>query len=742
MNAPANITSLAFQEADARALLEQLDHIHLVAILPDAPKGAKPHGRYFGSDVDAALAFATTSNAGGFNVYWTLNYVGPSVGTKPSKGDIQAARGAHCDLDPPKDGSQWDKLAAIAALSGHPVPPSLIIDSGNGVQPVWLLDEPAKEWAPIETTNMGLRDTFGGDDCHNIDRLLRVPGSINYPGKTKRDRGCVPCMATWVQPDTGQRYQPALLAAAFPARQERKERAAAGDSGERVPTQTGALIAAIRRGDDWHNNLLRLTAHLVAKGRSTVEILAMADCLTLPGYTVEDTRADMRGMIDDARAKWDYSEPADPLGDEPATALIDLDDVADWEGIEIPARRWLLDDWLPVGEGALFTGAGAVGKSLTAQQLAKAIAAGLPFMGMQTEQATSIYITCEDGQQEVQRRDRDIGRALGARPPRGACLVKSWKGELDLELVVFDAERRMRPTKRFEALRRTALATGARFIVLDNTSHLFGGDENVKREVAAFVNLLNGLAAEIDGVVLLLGHPNKTGLNNPTAGDANQFGGSVSWENQFRSRMFMAAPDADDPDARELSNPKANYSPKGNKLQFRWHAGAFIRHEDLPSDYAAELTATIKATGENSVFMRCLEAATLQKRAVSHNPGSNYAPKVFASMTEGKGLSVKAFAGAMERLLYLGEIELDAELWKGPNRHQKTGIRAVDKCANPPAPTPCADQRQPPTQVIENPVPTLRAPPPLYPTGNSGAPLGAGTPDDEYDDADFMAGAK
>ena len=44
-------------------------------------------------------------------------------------------------------------------------------------------------------------------------------------------------------------------------------------------------------------------------------------------------------------------------------------------------------------------------------------------------------------------------------------------------------------------------------IVLDNTSHVFGGDENSKREVAAFVNLLNGLSEEIDGVVLLLGHP-------------------------------------------------------------------------------------------------------------------------------------------------------------------------------------------------------------------------------------------
>ncbi|MCP5762231.1 hypothetical protein NL346_26940, partial [Klebsiella pneumoniae] len=72
---------------------------------------------------------------------------------------------------------------------------------------------------------------------------------------------------------------------------------------------------AIRRGDNWHNNMLRLTARLVAIGRETVEILAMAECLTLDGYTVEETRDTMRGMVADARAKWDYPEPVDaPLG--------------------------------------------------------------------------------------------------------------------------------------------------------------------------------------------------------------------------------------------------------------------------------------------------------------------------------------------------------------------------------------------------------------------------------------------
>lgn len=403
--------------------------------------------------------------------------------------------------------------------------------------------------------------------------------------------------------------------------------------------------------------------------------------------------------------------------------LCDLDDAADWADIEVPPRRWLIDGWLPIGECGLLTGAGSVGKSLVSQQLAVMVSAGEAFLGTQAVDVPSIYITCEDGTEEIQRRHKAIAHNLKLKP--GACLVKSWKGEIDLELAVFDAERRMKPTKRFQALRRTVLARGAKLLVLDNTSHLFGGDENKKREVAAFVNLLNGLAAEMDGVVLLLGHPNKTGLNNPSAGDANQFGGSVAWENQVRSRMFMEAPNKEDPDARALTNPKANYSSKGNRLEFRWFAGAFVLDSELPTDYAAELASTIKVQGENEAYRRCLRAATERKKAVSDNPGTNYFAKVFVEMPEGKGFTRAALERAHQRLLALGEIELDAKLWQRENRAWKYGIKLVEKCTDPPH-RPAA-----PTSTAPS-VNSARTDP-LIDKSISGAALGAAAPSDGGD---------
>ena len=121
---------------------------------------------------------------------------------------------------------------------------------------------------------------------------------------------------------------------------------------------------------------------------------------------------------------------------------------------------------------------------------------------------------------------------------------------------------------------------------------------------------------------------------------------------------------------------------------------------------------------------------------MSHNPGVNYAATVFAKMTEGKGLGKIAFERAFERLLHAGKIQLDAALWQDAHRHWKQGIKAVEKCGDPPAATPCGDMRQPPSQVIENACGDPRAATPLYTTYNNGAAHGPAAPSHDRDGLD------
>ncbi|MGY6636931.1 MAG: DNA primase family protein [Erythrobacter sp.] len=212
-----NTQPLAPNLDDARelfALLAKADGIHLVAILPDRQADDKPHGRNFGSDAEAAVAWATEKNKR-CGIYWTSNLVAAGMHKKPTKADITAARIAHADLDPPKDGTPWDKRAALDEIMELAQPPSFVIDSGNGLQPVWMMADPTIHKDMIEGVNRRIEAELAADSCHNIDRLLRVPGFVNWPNEKKRKAGRVPVLAGWAMRDDEVRYTPEELAFTF-----------------------------------------------------------------------------------------------------------------------------------------------------------------------------------------------------------------------------------------------------------------------------------------------------------------------------------------------------------------------------------------------------------------------------------------------------------------------------------------------------------------------------------------------
>lgn len=422
-------------------------------------------------------------------------------------------------------------------------------------------------------------------------------------------------------------------------------------------------------------------------------------------------------------------KPQKPTWDLP------LVDATRWIGNLPPRREWIVDGWLARGTGALLVGEDGVGKSLIAQQLASCVATGRPFLGMPTMQAPALYVSCEDDEIELWRRQRAVNEAIGVPTDAAPAMLSSLVGYTDVILGAFDPDGSFDVSPAFEGIARAAKERGAGLIVLDNVAHLFAGNENVRREVAAFCSALDRLAIDCNATVMVLAHPNKGGA---------EYSGSTGWSAHVRQRWFMERPeDNPDRDARVLRKSKANYSEAGTEIAFRWRDWAFVADTELPDSDRAQLRDVAQAANENAAFLHCLEACTKAKRAVSHNPGVNYAPAVFAKMAERKGHKRKAFEHAFERLLHLGDIEIDKQLWQAENRHFKYGIRASEKCANPPAPTPCADLRHAPSQVIENTCADLRAPTPLYINisgrGHEGPPPTEYDPDDIAWDADTEA---
>ena len=411
----------------------------------------------------------------------------------------------------------------------------------------------------------------------------------------------------------------------------------------------------------------------------------------------------------------------------------ELIDPSAWQGHDPPEREWVLDGWLPRNRAAYLTGAGGAGKSLLGQQLATCIALGLPFLGLETSKATALYLTAEDDQDELQRRQRAICRAVGVEEQQLAreLILVSLFGRSDNEMVDFGNERALRKLPAWESLISTARVTSAKFIVLDNVSHIFAGSEIDRVQVTAFASLLNGLANEIGGAVLLIGHPNKAG---------DEYSGVTAWTNAFRARLFFDAPKGEhargDPDARQLSLPKANYARQGSTIAVRWYEGALIRDDQLPESVAEQIRQVSVHTAANDAFLRCLDVATKQKRHVSHMPGVNYAPKQFSQMMEGRGFTSDDFKDAMERLAHLGLIAFEQKLWKGENYHWKVGIARTEGIRQASA-NPKSKHEQEWRNSAKNDPPTpvrqASANPPENPQKTVRQPLSANPSPDELD---------
>ena len=178
------------------------------------PEGGRTTTETF-HDVKAARGWIG-QRSGKQNIYWTVNRVRGSVEKKPKKEDIEEAVALHVDLDPrkPRDGMTAEELdrwnsdereRILKQLNDFSPSPSAVIYSGGGYQAFWQLDEPLyiggdpNRISELEAYNKQLGIVLGGDNTFNIDRIMRLPGTINLPDEKKRKKGRREVMADIVE---------------------------------------------------------------------------------------------------------------------------------------------------------------------------------------------------------------------------------------------------------------------------------------------------------------------------------------------------------------------------------------------------------------------------------------------------------------------------------------------------------------------------------------------------------------
>ncbi|WP_211912597.1 AAA family ATPase [Tardiphaga alba] len=341
--------------------------------------------------------------------------------------------------------------------------------------------------------------------------------------------------------------------------------------------------------------------------------------------------------------------------DEGARAL-SVFSAASFEGLPVPTRKWHVRDLIPGDTVTLLYGDGGTGKSLIALQLLASTAIGCAWLGRGVQRGPCLFVTAEDSRDEVHMRLVDVARAysvpLSAMPDLH---IVSLAGE---DAIIAAPEGRssiLTPTALFAAIEAHVAAQRPRLVVLDTLADLFGGNEIDRSQARQFIGLLRGLALTYQTAILLLAHPSVSGMAKGTGAS-----GSTGWNNSVRSRLYFDRIRAEDnsepdPDARVLRSMKSNYGPVGAEIVVHWQRGVFVAERVTADGLAAAQDARKRA---DDIFVKLLMLYEAEGRgAVSPNPGSNYAPKLFADHEASQGMKARALKDAMDRLLASRRIE-------------------------------------------------------------------------------------
>jgi RecA-family ATPase len=345
----------------------------------------------------------------------------------------------------------------------------------------------------------------------------------------------------------------------------------------------------------------------------------------------------------------------EPIPSRPPLAWIDM---SSWDSIPVPEREWLVPDRIPLRQPTLFSGEGAVGKSLIILHLLASTALGRDWLGLVPEEGPAWYIGAEDDGRELHIRLSAIQKHYSV---TYADLVTAGFRMLSLfgEDAVLATPSRLgiiEPTELYQQIFEQAREEKPKCIALDASADLFAGDEINRVQVRQFVGLLRRLAGVCDAAVILLSHPSLTGINSGTG-----LSGSTAWHNSVRARMYLTSPKPEsgeqpDSDLREITFKKNNYGPISDSLILRYRDGLFLPERGMSSLEAAAAEQTA-----DHLFLTLLKKFAEQGRKVSHKPQpANYAPRLFAAEPEAKklGRPKLAFEQAMNRLFREGKIHV------------------------------------------------------------------------------------
>jgi RecA-family ATPase len=425
-----------------------------------------------------------------------------------------------------------------------------------------------------------------------------------------------------------------------------------GGAGEREPQPergeeegNDSTNSGTDRSADFHAEVWRLAA----QGLTVAEIVQ-----ALRNYPAADKYGHrLETEILRSYGKWQEQHRSEKKAEPPPP--LPFINMSNWDNESVPEYEWAVPNRIPLRQTYLFSGEGAVGKSIVQLHQCAAHALGRDWLGTMPEIGPAIFLDAEDDSTVLHIRLAAILEHYGvtfADAINGGLHLISLVGE-DSVLGAPNRNGKIEPTSRYKQLLEVAGDIKPKIIGVASAADVFAGNENDRGQVKQFIGLLTHIAIVANGAVSLITHPSLTGINTGTG-----LSGTTQWHNSARARAYMTSvkPEKDEQpssDLREIIFKKNQYGPVSESLVLRYDRGLF-----LPIAGVSSLDRAAQEVKADEVFLSLLARFSRENRNVSDKTGPGYAPTSFAREDEAQkaGVNSTMLAHAMRRLFKAGTI--------------------------------------------------------------------------------------
>jgi hypothetical protein len=291
----------------------------LTAIVPDGPVTTRTFAR---TDDSAAREFVR-EHIVEQNIHYSINPPKGALSKKAKKNDIDRVEFLHVDVDPDDHESPQDfKARILPSVEAFDPRPTAIVDSGNGIQMLWRLENPiplngSDSIADIEARNDALAKAFGASpSTRNIDRVFRLPGTINHPNAKKRSVDRAKCHSTLIEFNHSRHPL-----SAFPPTQKEKTKSEGRSSSTDLPPMLRSLLHLTEHAYKSRSELLfAFIGGCLRKGIADESIIAacldeaFAGCAIYEHVKDNNGRSYVELQVEKARRSWEDGFECDHHG--------------------------------------------------------------------------------------------------------------------------------------------------------------------------------------------------------------------------------------------------------------------------------------------------------------------------------------------------------------------------------------------------------------------------------------------